>query len=42
MDIADAAINVIGENLLGFQAGNEPDYYGKFGRRPPVRLFSMR
>ena len=35
MDIANAAINVIGENLLGFQAGNEPDYYGKFGRRPP-------
>ncbi|KIL60021.1 glycoside hydrolase family 79 protein, partial [Amanita muscaria Koide BX008] len=26
--------SILGENLIGLQAGNEPDFYGTFGKRP--------
>lgn len=34
MAIVDESQAILGDNLLGLQAGNEPDFYGKFGRRP--------
>ncbi|KAH9476803.1 Beta-glucuronidase [Psilocybe cubensis] len=33
LTIAEQAQNILGDNLLGLQAGNEPDFYLKFGRR---------
>ncbi|KAF9556467.1 glycoside hydrolase family 79 protein [Agrocybe pediades] len=33
LDIAESAQNILGDNLLGLQAGNEPDFYQQFGRR---------
>ncbi|KJA24887.1 glycoside hydrolase family 79 protein [Hypholoma sublateritium FD-334 SS-4] len=33
LEIAENAQAIIGDNLLGLQAANEPDFYEKFGRR---------
>ncbi|KDR78212.1 hypothetical protein GALMADRAFT_138334 [Galerina marginata CBS 339.88] len=33
LTIAEQAENILGDNLLGLQAGNEPDFYQDFGRR---------
>ncbi|KAF4612358.1 hypothetical protein D9613_003768 [Agrocybe pediades] len=33
LTIAEQAQNILGSNLLGLQAGNEPDFYQQFGRR---------
>ena len=33
MDIVQAGVDILGDNLIGLQAGNEPDFYVKFGRR---------
>jgi hypothetical protein len=33
LTIAESAENILGDNLLGLQAGNEPDFYQQFGRR---------
>ncbi|KAI0370682.1 hypothetical protein BV20DRAFT_1071415 [Pilatotrama ljubarskyi] len=33
--IAEQAEEILGDNLLGFQAGNEPDLYGAHGHRAP-------
>jgi len=30
LDIAESAQNILGDNLLGLQAGNEPDFYEKY------------
>ncbi len=29
--------NILGDKLLGMQAGNEPDLYAAHGHRPSVR-----
>ncbi|KAI0325777.1 hypothetical protein GY45DRAFT_1329894, partial [Cubamyces sp. BRFM 1775] len=34
LEIAELAEAVLGDRLLGFQAGNEPDLYGSHGHRP--------
>jgi hypothetical protein len=34
MAIVQEGSKILGDNLLGLQAGNEPDFYGQFGRRP--------
>ncbi|GJJ14346.1 hypothetical protein Clacol_008610 [Clathrus columnatus] len=36
LGIASASEQILGEHLLGFQVGNEPDLYGKHGARPPT------
>ncbi|KAF8900473.1 hypothetical protein CPB84DRAFT_1847260 [Gymnopilus junonius] len=33
LTIAESAESILGDNLLGLQAGNEPDFYQQFGRR---------
>ncbi|KAF8800345.1 glycoside hydrolase family 79 protein [Phlegmacium glaucopus] len=33
LTIAEEGQQILGSNLLGLQAGNEPDFYGVFGRR---------
>ncbi|KAF9033112.1 hypothetical protein BJ165DRAFT_1515715 [Panaeolus papilionaceus] len=33
LDIAEYGQEILGNNLLGLQAGNEPDFYEQFGRR---------
>ncbi|PPR01293.1 hypothetical protein CVT24_006368 [Panaeolus cyanescens] len=33
LDIAEYGEEILGDNLLGLQAGNEPDFYETFGRR---------
>ncbi|KAF5334902.1 hypothetical protein D9611_009930 [Ephemerocybe angulata] len=33
LQIAENAQRILGDNLLGLQAGNEPDFYQQFGRR---------
>lgn len=33
LDIAEHGHRILGDNLLGMQAGNEPDFYQQFGRR---------
>ena len=32
---------ILGSNLLGIQAGNEPDLYAAHGHRPSVRSSSL-
>lgn len=34
LEIAEFGQEILGENLIGMQAGNEPDFYVQFGRRP--------
>ncbi|KAF8154266.1 glycoside hydrolase family 79 protein [Crassisporium funariophilum] len=34
LDIAEKGQEILGDNLLGLQAGNEPDFYVQFKRRP--------
>ncbi|KIL64296.1 glycoside hydrolase family 79 protein, partial [Amanita muscaria Koide BX008] len=34
LDIVHYGQSILGENLIGLQAGNEPDFYGTFGKRP--------
>lgn len=34
MQIAQEGSRILGDNLIGMQAGNEPDFYTRFGRRP--------
>ncbi|KAH6912214.1 hypothetical protein BKA70DRAFT_1384741 [Coprinopsis sp. MPI-PUGE-AT-0042] len=34
LEIAEHGQEILGENLIGMQAGNEPDFYVQFGRRP--------
>jgi hypothetical protein len=36
MDILDVAEAILGEYLIGIQAGNEPDLYQNHGHRPEV------
>ena len=33
--------NILGDNLLGLQAGNEPDLYAAHGHRPAVSLSAL-
>ncbi|KAH8828847.1 glycoside hydrolase family 79 protein [Flagelloscypha sp. PMI_526] len=33
LDIVDQGERILGDHLLGFQAGNEPDFYGAHGHR---------
>ncbi|PFH50110.1 glycoside hydrolase family 79 protein [Amanita thiersii Skay4041] len=33
LDIVDYGQEILGEYLIGLQAGNEPDFYGQFGKR---------
>ncbi|TFK99939.1 hypothetical protein BDV98DRAFT_623195 [Pterulicium gracile] len=33
MDIVQAGVDILGDNLIGLQAGNEPDFYVEFKRR---------
>src|SRR5579863_1220479 len=40
--IVENAQRIIGGNMLGFQAGNEPDLYVNHGRRPAVRSCASR
>jgi hypothetical protein len=35
--IVEQGQSILGDKLLGFQAGNEPDLYAAHGRRPSVR-----
>lgn len=30
MDIVEHGERILGENVIGFQVGNEPDLYGKY------------
>ncbi|RXW22272.1 hypothetical protein EST38_g3572 [Candolleomyces aberdarensis] len=34
LDIAEHGQEILGDNLLALQAGNEPDLYGRHGKRP--------
>ncbi|KAI0354194.1 hypothetical protein OH77DRAFT_1426226 [Trametes cingulata] len=36
LQIAEAADAILGENVLGYQVGNEPDLYASHGHRPPT------
>ena len=36
LDIVEAGQAILGDYLLGLQAGNEPDFYQQFGKRPAV------
>ncbi|KAI8996273.1 hypothetical protein BD414DRAFT_477356 [Trametes punicea] len=35
LQIAEAAESILGDNVLAFQVGNEPDLYADHGHRPP-------
>ncbi|KAI0673206.1 glycoside hydrolase superfamily [Trametes maxima] len=35
LQIAEAADAILGDNVLGYQVGNEPDLYADHGHRPP-------
>ena len=34
--------SILGNNLLGIQAGNEPDLYAAHGHRPSVRSSALK
>ncbi|CDO77500.1 Glycoside Hydrolase Family 79 protein [Trametes cinnabarina] len=36
LQIAEAADAILGDNVLGYQVGNEPDLYASHGHRPPT------
>ncbi|KAI0369500.1 hypothetical protein BV20DRAFT_946072 [Pilatotrama ljubarskyi] len=36
LQIAEAADVILGDNVLGYQVGNEPDLYADHGHRPPT------
>ena len=36
LGIAEEGQAILGDYLLGLQAGNEPDLYARHRRRPPV------
>ncbi|KAI0830341.1 glycoside hydrolase superfamily [Trametes gibbosa] len=36
LQIAEAADAILGDNVLGYQVGNEPDLYADHGHRPPT------
>lgn len=38
MDIVQAGVDILGDNLIGLQAGNEPDFYVEFKRRQEVSV----
>jgi len=38
--IAEKGQAILGDYLLGLQAGNEPDFYAKFRKRPAVSCLS--
>jgi hypothetical protein len=44
LQIAQLGESILGDNLLGFQVGNEPDLYGRYVRQTPNRnvLLTMR
>jgi len=42
LDIAERSQVILGEYLIGLQAGNEPDLYGRHGHRNEVRVFPSR
>ena len=39
LEIVESGQQILGDNLLGFQAGNEPDLYVSHGHRPSVARF---
>jgi hypothetical protein len=39
LEIVESGQQILGDNLLGFQAGNEPDLYVSHGYRPSVAHF---
>lgn len=39
LDIVERGQQILGDRLLGFQAGNEPDLYVSHGRRKAVSEF---
>jgi hypothetical protein len=41
LGIAEQGQAILGEYLIGLQAGNEPDLYARHQRRPPVREFYL-
>lgn len=36
LQIAEVGQTILGDNLIGLQAGNEPDLYARHGHRPDV------
>jgi hypothetical protein len=41
LGVAEAGQKILGPNLLGLQLGNEPDLYGRHGRRDPNVQLSL-
>ncbi len=37
LEIAEHGEEILGDNLIGFQAGNEPDLYGAYVLSAPIR-----
>jgi hypothetical protein len=40
LQIAEVGQAILGDNLIGLQAGNEPDLYARHGHRPTVSTVS--